>query len=86
MKKYLKKNGIKKISLFWSFARWEDTKDSDVDFLYEREKKCKMWYLEYFDIIDFFEKLLWRKVDFVSKKHLNGLIKDKILSNKIDII
>ena len=36
--KLLKKSGIKKISLFGSYARNEQTEKSDIDFIWELER------------------------------------------------
>lgn len=85
-KEYLKKSWIKHISLFWSFARWEETANSDIDLLYENEKTSTFSLFDLADLQYYFEKLFWKKVDLVSKNYINDRIKEFILSEKIDII
>ena len=64
-----KKYGVKKISLFGSYARGEATKNSDLDFFYESEKTLG---LEYVSFIYDLENIFKCHVDLVS-----GGISDK---------
>lgn len=76
-----KKYGAKKVSLFGSFARGEETLDSDIDLLIEKGDIKGM------QVIDFQEdlqKALNRKVDVVttagtSERFLNRISKDVIV-------
>lgn len=76
-----KKYGAKKVSLFGSFARGEETLDSDIDILIEKGDIKGM------QVIDFQEdlqKALNRKVDVVttagaSERFLNRISKDVIV-------
>lgn len=71
--------GITKIGLFGSYARGEETKDSDIDIIIELEK----------DTIDIHEKKLLlkqtiesffhKKVDIAREKYLRPLAKAEIL-------
>jgi hypothetical protein len=74
---YLKqKYGVKKIGLFGSFVRNEETINSDVDILVEFERSIG-W--DFFDLQDFLEQKLGTKVDLVTPLGLKPRMKDKVL-------
>ncbi len=85
VRKYLNRHGIKHISLFWSYLKWQQNKTSDIDLIYEQEVNKDIW-LEYFTIINYLQKKLWKKIDFVEIKYINKHLKEDILKNKLDII
>jgi len=59
-----KKYGVKKLSLFGSYARGEADEKSDVDFLFE---KGKILGLEYFGFVNDLEEEFKCHVDLVSE-------------------
>ncbi|MDD3136452.1 MAG: nucleotidyltransferase family protein [Methanoregula sp.] len=69
--------GVKRIGIFGSFARGEQTKKSDVDvlvdFLPDRET-----YQNYMNLYDFLEELCRRKVDLHSERWISPLMKPYI--------
>lgn len=73
--------GIKRIGLFGSYVREEQTKDSDVDLLVEFEKGKKN-YRNLLKIYDFIESLLKKKIDIVTieslSKHIGPYIKKEV--------
>ena len=74
---YLKqKYGVRKIGLFGSFVRNEETINSDVDILVEFERSIG-W--DFFDLQDFLEQKLGTKVDLVTPLALKPRMKDKVL-------
>lgn len=73
---------IKKMSVFGSFASGNSNHDSDIDILIEFQS-TPGW--EFFQLNRYLEKLFNRKVDLVTKEALKPLIKDKILSQLIEI-
>lgn len=80
----LKKAGVKRSSIFGSYARGEETKESDVDILvdFPREKSL-------FDFVGLkldLEDVLKRKVDLVEYSAVKPRIKDQILSDQIVIL
>lgn len=80
----LKGAGIKKSSIFGSFARGEEKKDSDLDLLIEPKKGSTL-----FDLVDLqndLEKSLKRKVDVVTYNSINPRIKSYIEKDKVDIL
>lgn len=56
---------LKSIALFGSYARNEQTEDSDIDVLVEFEKPVGF---EFIDLHEDLEKMLDHKIDLVSKK------------------
>ncbi|MAG07325.1 hypothetical protein CMI46_00740 [Candidatus Pacearchaeota archaeon] len=82
--KILKKYEIRKAGIFGSFARGEETKNSDIDILIELEGKKSL-----FDLIEIemeLEKELNKKVDLLTYRGINPLLKKIILKEEIRII
>jgi predicted nucleotidyltransferase len=78
---YLKqKYGVKKMGLFGSFVRNEETINSDVDILVEFERSIG-W--DFFDLQDFLEQKLGTKVDLVTPLGLKPRMKDKVLKEVV---
>ncbi|MBI5191221.1 MAG: nucleotidyltransferase family protein [Nitrospirae bacterium] len=69
--------GVKRIGVFGSFARGEQTKMSDVDVLVEFDRPVGLF--EFIGLEMHLEGLLGRKVDLVTKNALKPYIKDRIL-------
>ena len=73
---FCRKRRIRKLWLFGSVLRDDFTEDSDVDVLYEFEPETTIGF-KIFDIEEELSQLLGgRKIDFVSEKYLNQLIKN----------
>ena len=77
-----KKYGVKKLSLFGSYARGEADAQSDVDFLYDGENLCGMF--AYFGLVQDLEDEFGCHVDLVStdiqdKKFLATIQEDEVL-------
>jgi uncharacterized protein len=64
-KPFLEKKGVKRIGLYGSYARSQETLESDVDIFLEMEKND---YQKLLDILLFLEKRLGRKVDLTYKR------------------
>jgi uncharacterized protein len=82
--KLLKKAEIKKAGIFGSYARGEQKKNSDIDILIEPSRK-----ISGFKFFDFQKKLsdnLGKKVDLITYKSLNHLIKERVLNQEVKII
>lgn len=78
----LKKHNIKKASIFGSFAKGTNKKDSDLDILVD----FKGTLLEFIALKNEIEKKLGKKVDLVTYKSLHPLLKKEILLTKKDIL
>lgn len=81
----LKKNGVKRASLFGSFARGEATKKSDVDLLIEFRGKNKDL-LDRIILMQELEEALHRKVDVLTYKYIHPSLKEHILSEQVRIL
>lgn len=65
-----------RIGIFGSVARGEATDESDIDILYRFDNKVGLFTL--MDIIEKLETKLKKKVDLVSEKYVNPLLKAEI--------
>jgi len=80
-KPYLKeKFFVKKIGVFGSFSRGEETPESDIDILIELFEPLG-W--EFFDLKEFLEEILSNKVDLVTENGIRPQMRDKILNEVI---
>lgn len=74
----LKKRGVKKIGLFGSFARGEQKRGSDIDFLLEINDEDIAE--NYFELLFYLENLFKRKIDLIPiqnlRKELNYVKKE----------
>jgi len=77
-KKFLKeKFSVKTIGVFGSFARGEQSDDSDVDILVEFYEPIG-W--DFFDLQEYLEQILQKEVDLVTEKALKPQIRTIILN------
>jgi len=84
---YLKKNkkdfliefGINKIGLFGSYARGEETKDSDIDILIELEKNTIDIHEKKLLLKEKIEQHFHKDVDIAREKYLRPIVKEEIL-------
>lgn len=70
--------GVKKIGLFGSFAKNQQTADSDIDFIVEFDEGKKT-YKTFIKLAFFLEELLGRKVDLLTNKSLSPHLGPRIL-------
>lgn len=75
----LRNLGVKRIAIFGSFARGEQTKDSDIDIYVEFEIPS---YQNLLNLEKFLKKILNRKVDIVTQQGLES-IRIKEIQQKI---
>lgn|GEM_PF-229805 len=71
-----KKFFVNKIGLFGSYVREQQTEESDVDILVEFSKPVS---LEFFDLKEYLESVLNKKVDLVTVRALKPTMKERIL-------
>ena len=57
---------VKKIGIFGSYTREEQTPESDIDIYVEFDIK-NLTFDKYLELIDYLEKLLGRKIDLITK-------------------
>jgi uncharacterized protein len=71
---------VEKIGVFGSYARGDESAESDVDILVTFYEPVG-W--EFIDLKDFLEEILDRKVDLVTVKALKPQLKDEILKEVV---
>ncbi len=81
----LKKMGIKHMWLVGSFSRNQQTLDSDVDLVYEKNDPKNFDLFDRLDVKEYIENLIDREVDLISPKYIHPFIKKKLLSSLIEI-
>ena len=74
---------IEKAWLFGSYARGEETDNSDVDILVKFDKDAKISLFDYVRIMNKIEKLLHKKIDLVSEGGIMSFAKKYIDNDKI---
>ena len=79
------KNGIRKASLFGSYAKGTSTEKSDVDLLIEFEPGRTPDLFEFIGIKRDLEKNLGKSVDLVMPEALNKYLREEILSSAQEI-
>ena len=80
----LKKNGVARASLFGSYARGESTKKSDVDMLIQFKGRKSLLDLAGLEIE--LESALKKKVDLLTYKSINHLLRDRIIKDEVKIL
>lgn len=84
IKTILKKHGVKKASLFGSFARNEAGKESDVDILVDYPRGKSLY--DFIELKLKLEEILNKKVDLVEFDSINPLLKERILQEQIPLL
>ncbi|PIV52001.1 hypothetical protein CO115_02205 [Candidatus Falkowbacteria bacterium CG_4_9_14_3_um_filter_36_9] len=79
----LKANDVVRSSVFGSFARGEDTPESDIDLLVELEDNKSL--LDMVHLKNELEDFLRRKVDIITYDSVNPRLKDYIFRDEIKI-
>ena len=74
-KEIKKKYGVKKIGVFGSYVRGEQTETSDVDLLVEFEKPT---FDNFMDLLFFLEDLFGKKVDLITNRGMSPYISPRI--------
>ena len=81
--KIFKAYHIRKVALFGSMARGENTSKSDIDLLIKTNGKMTLFQL--FQMQEDIEKLVSKKVDIVEYDAIKPSLKDSILNESISI-
>jgi predicted nucleotidyltransferase len=72
----LKGFGVKELGIFGSFARGDQTTNSDIDFLVELEKTT---FRAYMGLCFYLEELFGRSIDVVLRDSIKERMREKIL-------
>ncbi len=81
--KIKEKYWLKNIRIFGSYAKWLNTKKSDIDFLVDYKKPLDI--ILYFSLKKELEKLFWKKIDIINNKFLQDKFKNYIKNDLINI-
>ncbi|MEW6110489.1 MAG: nucleotidyltransferase family protein [Thermodesulfobacteriota bacterium] len=76
----IRKFGVRRLGIFGSYARNEETKASDIDFLVVFDDDS---FDAYFDLKFFLEDLFGRKVDLVTEDTIKPRIRPSILQEVV---
>lgn len=80
-KEKIKSFGVKKLTLFGSYASGNATPSSDIDFLVEFEKGRGL-YDDYVKLLQLLENLFGKKIDLVKPHLIREELKESILGGK----
>ncbi len=75
---YLKRYSVKRIGLFGSYAKGNQTKKSDIDLVVEFEKPTLDNYME---LIVYLENLFGKNVDILTPTGIRGIRRKKVAKN-----
>lgn len=79
----LRKNHIQKASLFGSYARGDQKKESDIDLIIEAPKGIGSGFV---DLKLELEEKLGKKVDLITYKSIHPYLKKSILESEVRIL
>lgn len=82
----LKKSGIKRSAIFGSYARSEQNKKSDIDFLIKFESRKRASLFTVVDLKNKLEDALHKGVDLVDFDSVHPLLKKYIAKDQIKIL
>lgn len=73
---------VKHIYLVWSFVRWENKEDSDVDLVYQEIKDFRVWWIKFLRNKILLEEKLNKQIDLVEEKSINKHYKNSVNIDK----
>jgi len=82
-KKQYSDMGIDIIGIFGSYAKSENSEESDIDILYDTQKGVSDLYDKKQVLKEELEKVFDTKIDLASRKYLKPYVKDEILQDLI---
>lgn len=74
---------LTRLGIFGSYARGEQTEESDIDILVDYEKAPTLWRL--IELRDYLSELFAIKVDVVTRNGLKARIRERVLAEVINI-
>lgn len=83
IKNILNELWIKHLYLVWSYSRWDNTKDSDIDLVYEKNTNTRVWWIKFIQNKMLLEKKLNKKIDLVNINYIYKGIKNNIEKDKV---
>ena len=83
IKNILNELWVKHLYLVWSYSRWDNTKDSDIDLIYEKNTNTRVWWIKFIQNKMLLEKKLNKKIDLVNINYIYKGIKNNIEKDKV---
>ena len=80
-KDLLKRYKVKRIAIFGSYARGQEKKNSDIDFLVEFHRGADL--LDQVGLKQDLQDMLKKQIDVISHKALSKYIKDRVLKEAV---
>jgi predicted nucleotidyltransferase len=77
------KHGAKSVRVFGSVARGEAREDSDIDILVDTGPETSPWFPA--GLVLDLEQILGRKIEVVTEKGLNPLLKERVLEEAVPL-
>ena len=84
IKPILKENKVKKAGIFGSYARGEESENSDIDILIDLDKNLSL--LKLIELKIKLEKILKKKVDLIEYDLIHPLIKKDAFKEEVKIL
>ncbi len=82
IKAILKEIWVEHLFLVWSFSRWENTENSDLDLVYQENKKIRVWWIKFLRNKFILEDKLKLKIDLIEENSVNKHYKKFIEQDK----
>lgn len=82
VKNIFKNNEINHIYLIWSYSRWEENEESDIDIVYEDSKNESFSLFDLIKMKNKLEKILLKNIDLVWNSSINKHYKSFIENEK----
>jgi uncharacterized protein len=81
---YFQDKPVKKVYLFGSYARWEETPESDVDILVDLDPEARVGGFQFGAMLEDLKDILFKDVDLLTRNSISKYIlpyieKDRIL-------
>jgi len=81
----LREHNIQRLYLVGSYARWQQTYESDIDLVYTISDQGYISGLRFIAMKHELERILWRSVDLVEEKFINRNVKKHLEQDKLQI-
>lgn len=86
VRNFLSSKNIEHIDISGSFSRWDQTKNSDIDIIFEIKKWKKFTMFDLIQTKKFLENKLNKKVDLVSRNAIYPHMRESLLSTKVRVL
>jgi predicted nucleotidyltransferase len=77
-----KQSNITRVALVWSYSRWEQNQNSDIDLVFTLDKKAKMTLFSLLKIKNDLEEKLHKRVELVEESNINKHYRTSVLADK----